>query len=264
MIFYGGKMKISETKKYIENVLDTKNVDIAIVLGSGLSFLEDNMENLKQVKTSNIPGYPVSTVMGHKGMISTGIYAGKKLMIMAGRVHYYEGYSYEEVVFPIDILNALGIKKLLLTNAAGGINRSYRPGSILVLEKYIAPFTPKYKKALLEPYSIKLNSLLEKAGGNKGIKVHKGCYAYMTGPSFETKAEIDFLRLSGGDAVGMSTVPETVRAVGYGMDIACISRVSNPAAGITGKPLSHIEVLETAKKSQESFIKLLKEFIKLI
>lgn len=262
--FYGGKMKISEAKEYIENKLDTKNIDIAVVLGSGLSFLEDNMENLKQVKTSDIPGYPVSTVMGHKGMISTGIYAGKKLMIMAGRVHYYEGYSYEEAVFPIDILNALGIKKLLLTNAAGGINRDYGPGSILVLEKYIAPFAPKYKDALKEPYSKELNSLLEKAGMNKGIEVHKGCYAYMTGPSFETKAEIDFLRLSVGDAVGMSTVPETVRAVSYGMDIACISRVSNPAAGITGKPLSHVEVLETAKASQQSFIDLLKEFIKLI
>lgn len=264
MIFYGGEMKITEAKKYIENKLDTKSIDIAVVLGSGLSFLEDNMENLKQVKTSEIPGYPVSTVMGHKGMISTGIYAGKKLMIMAGRVHYYEGYSYEEAVFPIDILNALGIKKLLLTNAAGGINRDYGPGSILVLEKYIAPFAPKYKDALKEPYSKELNSLLEKAGRNKGIEVHKGCYAYMTGPSFETKAEIDFLRLSGGDAVGMSTVPETVRAVGYGMDIACISRVSNPASGITGKPLSHVEVLETAKTSQQSFIDLLKEFIKLI
>lgn len=257
-------MKVSEAVKYIEKNLDTKNIDIAIVLGSGLSFLEDKMENLKQVKTSGIPGYPVSTVMGHKGMISTGVYAGKKLMIMAGRVHYYEGYSYEEVVFPIDILHALGVKKLLLTNAAGGINRSYGPGSIIILDKYIAPFSPKYRKALKEPYSKELNGLLEKAGRNKRIEVHLGCYAYMTGPSFETKAEIDYLRLSGGDAVGMSTVPETVCAVSYGIDIACISRVSNPAAGITGKPLSHIEVLEAAKTSQQSFIDLLKEFIKLI
>jgi purine-nucleoside phosphorylase len=264
MNFYGGKMKVSEAVKYISKNLDTKNIDIAVVLGSGLSFLEDNMENLKQINTSGIPGYPVSTVMGHKGMISTGVYAGKKLMIMAGRVHYYEGYSYDEVVFPIDMLHALGVKKLLLTNAAGGINLSYGSDTIVVLEKYIAPFSQRYKMPLKEPFSKKLNTLLEKAGKNKNIPVQKGCYAYMTGPSFETKAEIDYLRISGGDVVGMSTVPETVRAADYGMYTACISRVSNPAAGITGKPLSHIEVLETAKKSQESFRELLKEFIRLI
>jgi purine-nucleoside phosphorylase len=257
-------MKMLTALKYLEAKLDVKNIDLAIVLGSGLSFLEENMDGLKQVNTSDIPGYPRSTVMGHKGKISTGIFKGKRLMIMAGRVHYYEGYSYEEVVFPIDLLHTAGVKNLLLTNAAGGINLSYGTGTMAVLEKYIAPFSPRYKVPIDKPYSDRLNSLLFKAGANKNIPVVRGCYAYMTGPSFETKAEIEYLRNSGGDTVGMSTVPETVRAKELGMEVSCISRVSNPAAGITGEPLSHIEVLEAAKSSQENFIALLKEFIVLI
>ncbi len=250
--------------KYLKANLGTENIDIAIVLGSGLSFLEDNMEELRQVKTSDIPDYPASTVVGHKGTISTGAYKGKNLMILAGRVHYYEGYSYDEVVFPVEILAGLGVKKLLLTNAAGGVNKNFGPGTIVALDSYIAPFSPDYKIPVQQPYSQKLNGLLEKAGEKAGVRVGRGCYAYMTGPSFETKAEIKYLRLLGADTVGMSTVPETVRAKELGIEVACVSRVSNFAAGITGKPLSHIEVLETAKDSQEGFISLLKEFVTLL
>jgi purine-nucleoside phosphorylase len=257
-------MKVEQAKKYIEIKLDTKDVSIAVVLGSGLSFLEDSLEGLKKISTADIPGYPVSTVIGHKGTMSTGTYLGKRLLIMAGRVHYYEGYSYEEVVFPTYIIHSLGIKKLLLTNAAGGVNRNYTPGSLIILDSYIAPFSKIYKNPVTSPYSDKLNALLEKAAGISNVRVSRGCYAYMTGPSFETKAEIDFLRLSGADAVGMSTVPETVWAKELGIETACVSRISNFAAGITGSSLSHKEVLETSAGSQESFITLLKEFIKLI
>jgi purine-nucleoside phosphorylase len=257
-------MAIEKAKKYLLENLDAEGADIAIVLGSGLSFLEEKMEGLKQIKTSDIPDYPRSTVMGHKGKISTGVYEGKKLIIMAGRVHYYEGYSYDEVVFPVELLHAAGVKNLLLTNAAGGINLSYGTGTMVVLDKYIAPFSPKYKMPLEKPYSVALNNLIFQAGAKKNIPVVRGCYAYMTGPSFETKAEIGYLRATGGDTVGMSTVPETVRAKELGMEVSCISRVSNPAAGITGEPLSHVEVLEAAKSSQENFVALLKEFISLI
>ena len=183
---------------------------------------------------------------------------------MAGRVHYYEGYSYEEVVFPVDMLRAAGVKKLLLTNAAGGIGRDLHTGSMVILNSYIAPFSEKYRIPVKEPFSENLNRLLEQAGANKNIPVVRGCYAYMTGPSFETKAEIGYLRLAGGDTVGMSTVPETVRAKELGMEVSCISRVSNPAAGITGEPLSHKEVLEAARSSQDDFVMLLKEFISLL
>ena len=257
-------MQKEEALKFLDSNIDTGGIDIAIILGSGLSFLEDDMENLKQVSTSDIPGYPRSTVMGHKGRISTGIYNGKKLLIMAGRVHYYEGYSYEETVCAIEILKAAGVKKLLLTNSAGGINSTYGTGTMVILDAYIAPFSEKYKDPLEKPYSQKMNGLLFKAGANKNIAVVRGCYAYMTGPSFETKAEIEYLRLNGGDTVGMSTVPETVMAKEIGIDVSCISRVSNPAAGLTGEPLSHIEVLEAAKSSREEFVILLQEFISLL
>ena len=257
-------MKIEQAKKYIESKLDTKDVRIAIVLGSGLSFLEDSMDDLKKISTADIPDYPVSTVTGHKGSMSTGKYLGKRLLIMAGRVHYYEGYSYDEVTFPTDIIHSLGIRKLLLTNAAGGVNKKYGPGSLIILDSYIAPFSKLFKKQVRAPFSDNLNKFIEKAAGNTDVKVSRGCYAYMTGPSFETKAEIDFLRLSGADAVGMSTVPETVRAKELGIETACVSRISNYATGITGKSQSHLEVLETAKQSQESFIRLLQEFVKLI
>lgn len=263
-IYEGVGMKIAQAKKYIEENLDTGNISIAIVLGSGLSFLEDELEGATGINTSDIPGYPRSTVKGHKGTITTGIYKGKKIMILAGRVHYYEGYSYDEVIFPIDLLHAVGVKNLLLTNAAGGINRDLGTGSMAVLDSYIAPFSKKYKIPIEKPYSEKLNSFLVQAGANRNIPVVRGCYAYMTGPSFETKAEIEYLRLTGGDTVGMSTVPETVRAKELGMEVSCISRVSNPAAGITGEPLSHQEVLEAAKSSQEDFVMLLKEFISLL
>ena len=257
-------MEIMQAKKYIEDSLDTGNISIAIVLGSGLSFLEDEFEGSSRINTSDIPGYPRSTVAGHKGTIMTGIYKGKKIMILAGRVHYYEGYSYDEVVFPINLLHAVGVKNLLLTNAAGGINRDLGTGSMVILDSYIAPFSEKYKIPVETPYSKRLNVLLVQAGANRNIPVVRGCYAYMTGPSFETKTEVDYLRLTGGDTVGMSTVPETVRANELGMEVSCISRVSNPAAGITGEPLSHFEVLEAAKSSQEDFVTLLKEFISLL
>lgn len=257
-------MEIIRAKKYVENNLETENITIAVVLGSGLSFLENELEGALSIKTSDIPGYPRSTVIGHKGTITTGRYEGKNIMIFAGRVHYYEGYSYDEVVFPVDLLHAVGVKNLLLTNAAGGINRDLRTGAMVILESYIAPFTEKYKIPIEKPYSAKLNSFLVQAGANRNIPVVRGCYAYMTGPSFETKAEIEYLRLTGGDTVGMSTVPETVRAKEYGMEVSCISRVSNPAAGITGKPLSHVEVLEAAKSTQDDFVTLLKEFISLL
>ncbi|MBN2857393.1 MAG: purine-nucleoside phosphorylase [Candidatus Delongbacteria bacterium] len=257
-------METLQAKKYIEDNLDTENISTAIVLGSGLSFLEDEIEGASSIKTSDIPGYPRSTVMGHKGTITTGIYKGKKIMILAGRVHYYEGYSYDEVIFPINLLHAAGVKNLLLTNAAGGINRDLCTGAMVILDSYIAPFSEKYKIPIKPPFSERLNSLLFQAGANRNIPVVRGCYAYMTGPSFETKAEIEYLRLTGGDTVGMSTVPETVRANELSMEVSCISRVSNPAAGLTGEPLSHKEVLEAAKSSQEDFIMLLKEFISLL
>ena len=257
-------MRTGEAVKYLKDNLDSENISIAIVLGSGLSFLEDEMDGATHVKTSGIPNYPRSTVMGHKGTITAGSYKGKKIMILAGRVHYYEGYTYVQVVFPVDILAGLGVKKLLLTNAAGGINKNFGPGTMVALERYIAPFSPMYKEPVTEPYSKELNGLLKNAAQRTNNRIENGCYAYMTGPSFETKAEIKYLGLLGADTVGMSTVPETVRAKELGLEAACISRVSNFAAGLTGEPLSHTEVLEAAKSSQEGFISLLKEFVSLL
>lgn len=257
-------MRTEKALEYLRSNLDTEEIDVAIILGSGLSFIEEDMEGLKQVETSDIPGYPRSTVTGHKGKISTGLFKGRNILIMAGRVHYYEGYTCGEVVFPVDLLYAAGVKNLILTNAAGGINRSFGTGTMVLLDCYIAPFSEKYKAGLKNPYSEKLNGIFLRAGANRSLSVVSGCYAYMTGPSFETKAEIEYLRLAGGDTVGMSTVPETVRAKELGMEVSCISRVSNPAAGMTDGVLSHIEVLEASKSSQEDFVMLLKEFISLL
>ncbi len=257
-------MKQAEAVKYMKDNLDTEDISIAVVLGSGLSFLEDEMDNASHVKTSGIPNYPISTVLGHKGTITTGSYKGKKIMILAGRVHFYEGYTYDQVVFPVEIIAGLGVKKLLLTNAAGGINKDFGPGTMVALDRYIAPFSPRYKDPVDDPYSKKLNGLLDDAALRTNNRIERGCYAYMTGPSFETKAEIKYLSLLGADTVGMSTVPETVRAKELGLEAACISRVSNFAAGMTGEPLSHAEVLEAAKSSQEGFISLLKEFVTLL
>ena len=238
----------------------------AFVLGSGLSYLGEMMENNISINFSEIPGFPQSTVMGHKGKLIFGKLLDKNILIMSGRVHYYEGYSIEEVIFPVNLLSACGVENLVLTNAAGGINPSFKPGDLMLITDiinnlYIKPEINKFTTPVL---SNKLNKIILKAADNIHFKLKKGVYAAMTGPVFETPSEVKYLDFCGTDAVGMSTVPTITKSSELNIEVSGISCITNLAAGISKDKLTHEEVSETADKVKDNFINLLKEIINLL
>ena len=265
------EQKLIESNKYIIDKLKLDQIaDTAFILGSGLSYLAEEMENKRVLRTADIPHYPKSTVLGHKGEIIIGQIAGKEIIILSGRIHLYEGYTIQEVVYPIQLLNKLGIRNLILTNAAGGINKNFQAGDLMLLDGYINNLfqDPGINSDLSHldfldniPFSTALNDLIVETAEKNKIKLKRGVYAAMTGPSFETPAEIRFLKFAGADAVGMSTVPETIEANKLGMEVAAISCISNLAAGISPNKLTHAEVAETAERIKGTFIKLLKDIV---
>lgn len=259
-------LKLNDSLDYIKSFLGTTEYPVAMILGSGLSYLSEEMENKIEISTATIPHYPKSTVAGHKGAIIAGTLAGKPLLIMSGRVHFYEGYTPEEVVYPINVLKGLGVKKLILTNAAGGINSGFTPGDLMILTGFInkLPFNPCPDQLISNPFSAELNKLIFSAAQSIDMAIKSGIYTAMTGPSFETPAEIRYLKTIGSDAVGMSTVPEALMADYLKIEVAAISCISNLAAGISGEKLTHEEVQETADKVKGRFLQLLKELVKLL
>lgn len=264
--------RINEASDYIlEKVGFTP--EIALILGSGLGDMAEEAEEKKTLDYKDIPNFPVSTVQGHKGRLVFGTMRGKKVVFMQGRFHYYEGYKMEDVVFPVWVFKALGVKKLIVTNAAGGVNTSFRPGDLMIIRDHInytnnnpligpnlEAFGPRFPD-MSEAYSKELVDVIKASASSNDIKLQEGTYVFLTGPSYETPAEIRACRVLGADAVGMSTVPEVVAANHCGIKTAGISCITNMAAGILDQPLNHREVMETADRVKESFSKLIKSVV---
>ena len=246
-----------KASEFLKNTI-TEPAKIGLILGSGLGILAEEFENPIYLDYSNIPGFPKSTVEGHKGRFVYGEYANKKVLAMQGRFHYYEGIDIKDIVLPIRVMREIGIKTIIITNAAGGINTNYKPGDLMIIEDHInqsginplrganndeiGPRFPDMSYA----YDPALRALAKELGKGLGIDLKSGVYAMMQGPSFETPAEIRMLRTLGADAVGMSTVPEVITAVHAGIKVLGISCISNMAAGILDQALTHDEVIATA------------------
>lgn len=266
--------KLGESVAYIESKLEGRKPEIGLILGSGLGDMADSIEEAVTIDYHDIPHFPVSTVPGHKGRLVIGQLEGKTVLCMQGRFHYYEGYSMDEVVYPIRTMKLLGINALFLTNAAGCVNTAWKPGDLMLITDHIKliaenPLRGKNPDALGErffdmtkAYDKDLVAMAEKAAEDLGIAVRKGVYMLFTGPSFETPAEVRFARLAGADAVGMSTVPEAIAASHMRMKTIGISCLTNMAAGILDQPLNHEEVLETGERVKKTFSALVREVIK--
>ena len=241
---------------------------VGIILGSGLGDYASEIAVETEVSYRNIPGFPVSTVPGHEGKFIFGYLNTIPVVCMKGRVHYYEGYEVSDVVLPIRLMKMLGAEILFLTNAAGGVNPDFGPGDLMLIRDHIAAFAPN---PLIGPnveelgtrfpdmsrvYDRELMQIIKETASENRIDLKEGVYTQMTGPSFESPADVKMLRILGTDAVGMSTVVEAIAAVHCGMRVCGISCISNHAAGITEQPLSHAEVQEAADKAAPRFKKL--------
>ena len=247
--------------------------DISIILGSGLGDFAEQLQLHKSISTSDIPGYPASTVAGHKGKIHFAEYQNKKIILFQGRIHFYEGYNISECILPVLISYKLGVKSLLLTNAAGGINKNFIPGDLMLttslngimikneLTKLIGLTNLRGKNNFLYLPDNDFNNLIKSAAQSENIKMQEGVYWYTKGPTYETPAEIRFFEKFGADAVGMSTVHEAVYSSYLGMKTSAISCITNFAAGISTQKLSHSEVTETADRVKETFARLIKAVI---
>ena len=241
---------------------------VAIVLGSGLGDYANDIKVVTEISYEDIEEFPVSTVPGHAGKFIFGYVDEVPVVCMKGRVHYYEGYPISDVVLPTRLMGMLGAKVLFLTNASGGINEDFRAADFMLITDHIACFAPNPLMGpnidelgtrfpdMSEVYSKSLQDIIRTVAKDEKIKLHEGVYAYLTGPSFESPAEIRMLRTLGADAVGMSTVTEAIAANHMGMKICGISCISNQAAGISGQPLSHEEVQEAANAAAPYFKKL--------
>lgn len=247
--------------------------EIGLVLGSGLGAFADRLEGAKSLPYDEIPHFPVSSVHGHAGRLVVGTLAGVRVVVMQGRVHGYEGYSAAEVVFPIRVLCRLGIRALVLTNAAGCVNAAWAPGDLMRITDHLnlsgrnplegpndASLGPRFPD-LSTAYDPRLGAALDDAAQATGLALRAGVYACLLGPSYETPAEIRMLRTLGADAVGMSTVPEAIAAAHMGVPVAGVSCLTNMAAGILDQPLSHAEVTETADRVRDQFVGLLEAFL---
>ena len=265
-----------ESAKFIKGKIGEISPKIAIVLGSGLGILSEDIENKITIKYEEIPNFPVSTVEGHAGELLIGTINDVPVIAMNGRFHYYEGYTLEQVTFPIRVFKLLGIEKLILTNAAGGINTNYKPGELIVISDFLSFFSdstlrgknieefgtrfPDMSEAFNKELSAKLKETIAK---HMGV-ANEGVYAYMKGPNYESPAEIRALRTLGADTVGMSTVPEVIVANHAGIKTVGVSCVTNMAAGVSNEKLSHEEVQKTADMVKFKFKEVIKEYITII
>ncbi len=253
--------QLNETARFIQSKISA-SANTAIILGSGLGNLSSVIEPEFSIPYGDIPNFPVSTVEGHKGRLILGTLNGKKVWVMEGRFHFYEGYTAEQVVFPIRVLKLLGVENLLLSNAAGGVNKEYQVGDLMIIKDHISFFTinPLLGKNELElgtrfpdmsePYA---NTFIEKAkqiAASNNIKVHEGVYVGVTGPTFETRAEYQLIKIAGGDVVGMSTVQENIAAVHCGMKVFAMSVVTDLGIREDNNVITHEEVLAAANAAE--------------
>ncbi|MCT8138795.1 purine-nucleoside phosphorylase [Anaerobacillus sp. CMMVII] len=265
--------KMNNAVKYLRKKVSVKP-EIGLILGSGLGILANEIENPIEIPYDEIPGFPVSTVEGHAGQLVIGTLEGKQVIAMQGRFHYYEGYSLERVTFPVRVMKELGVKSVIVTNAAGGINETFTPGDLMIITDHINNFGDNPLIGPNDPaqgvrfpdmstaYSKTLVKLAKQVAMSLDIVIKEGVYVGNTGPSYETPAEIKMLRTLGGDAVGMSTVPEVIVAKHSGLEVLGISCISNMAAGILDQPLTHDEVIETTEMVKANFLSFVKEIVK--
>jgi len=264
--------KIREASTYVGSRVRAKP-QVAVVLGSGLGGFAESLSDRTAIPFSAIPHFPRSSVQGHSGSLIAGTFKGVPLFVMAGRVHAYEGYGAEEVVFPARVLSTLGVKMLILTNAAGAVNTAFKPGELMILTDHINwtglnPLAgPEYADLgqrftdMTEGYHPKLVAACEQSARRIGLDMRKGVYLGLLGPSFETPAEIRMFRTLGADAVGMSTVLECIAANQMGVKVLGISCITNMAAGILPRKLDHREVMEVGAKVKSVMEELLAEVV---
>lgn len=267
--------RVQQSANWLKERVNEKPV-VALILGSGLGDLADSLPDRVAFKYDDVPFMPVSKVEGHAGNLVFGTFSGKCVVIMQGRVHYYEGWDGDEVTFGIRVFNAMGIDKILITNSAGGINRDFKPGDLMLITDHInltgfnplrgindERFGPRFPD-MSAAYHPEMRQTIIKAAREMNIPLKSGVYAGMAGPCYETPAEIRMLATLGGDAVGMSTVPETIVANHMGMKVGGISCISNLAAGISAHKLSHAEVKATANLVRETFSSLVHKTVELL
>lgn len=267
--------KLAQCVKKVKEKVDFKPT-VALVLGSGLGEYAKEMQIEAILPYSEIPGFPRSTVAGHQGQYLFGFVKGIPVVAMQGRVHYYEGYQMSDVVLPIRLMGMLGAKFLLLTNAAGGVNPAFVPGDLMLITDHITTAVPSPLIGpnldelgarfpdMSEVYSRRLRACVKHAAENAGISICQGVYMQLTGPNYETPAEIRMCRMLGADAVGMSTACEAMAARHMNMEVCGISCITNLAAGMSLQPLNHTEVQETADRVAVQFRSLVSETIRLI
>lgn len=264
---------IERSANFIKEKL-TSTPRIGLILGSGLGVLADEIVNPIKIPYHEIPEFPVSTVEGHAGQLVIGELEGVQVVAMQGRFHFYEGYSLHKVTFPVRVMKEIGVETVIVTNAAGGVNTTFKPGDLMIITDHINNMS---QNPLIGPndselgvrfpdmsaaYCPKLRDKAKSVAGKLGLDIQEGVYFGNTGPSYETPAEIRMIRKLGGDAVGMSTVPEVIIARHAGLKVLGISCISNMAAGILDQPLTHDEVMETTDMAKSSFLSLVKGTVK--
>lgn len=264
--------QLKQAKEFLQDRLKIKPT-VGLILGSGLGVLADQISQPIRIPYQDIPGFPTSTVAGHAGQLVAGELNGVAVVAMQGRFHYYEGYGLDSVTFPVRVMKAIGIKKLFVTNAAGGLNEAFKPGDLMLITDHI---NNTGQNPLIGPnddqqgvrfpdmstaYTPDLQKLARQVATELSIDLKEGVYVWNTGSTYETPAEVRMLQAVGGDAVGMSTVPEVIVARHVGLDVLGLSCISNMAAGILDEVLSHDEVIETTESVREIFIALVKAIL---
>ncbi|RMZ50480.1 purine-nucleoside phosphorylase [Flavobacteriaceae bacterium PRS1] len=264
---------IQETVEYLQNK-GFIEPEIGIILGTGLGKLVEEIDIIKKVSYNDIPNFPTATVEFHKGKLIYGILEGKKVIIMQGRFHLYEGYTLQDVTYPVRVMEKLGIKTLLVSNAAGGINLNFKKGELMLIEDHInlqgsSPLAFKGVEILgerftdmNEPYNKALNAKFKNIAETNNIKLNKGVYASVVGPQLETRAEYKMLKIIGADAVGMSTVPEIIVANHLNLKVAAVSVLTDECDPNNLKPVNIAEIIAMAAKAEPNLITLFKELIK--
>lgn len=268
-------MDINQSVEFIKTKINYKP-EIGIILGSGLGDFADNIDNSIEINYADIPGFPQSTVVGHSGKLIFGDLEGKKVVAMKGRIHFYEGQGIDKTVYPTKVLCELGIKNLIVTNAAGGVNEGFKPSDIMIIRDHIN-FTgvnpligpnedakgPRFLD-MTEAYSKDLRKIAKEVAKDVNLDVKEGVYMWFTGPCYETPSEVKLARILGADSVGMSTVPEVIIARHRGVGVLGFSCITNMAAGILDKPLDHKEVIEVSDRIKDDFAKYIREIIKVM
>lgn len=264
--------KVAEAAQNVQSRIEG-TPDVAIVLGSGLGEFTKALRDAVSCAYGDIPHWPASAVIGHAGQLVVGTIAGKKVAALSGRAHFYEGHDLRTVTFATRVLGVVGVRTLMLTNAAGGINLAFNPGTLMLIDDHlnlmgsnplVGPNDDRFGTRfpdMTEVYSARMRRIAREAAQAVGVPLAQGVYAALHGPSYETPAEIRYLRTIGADAVGMSTVPEAIVARHMGMEVLGISCITNPAAGVLPAPLVHDEVMEVARRVRAEFCALLEAII---